>query len=236
MRDPVAEEFVAAIDYDFARFDGLPMLLGTVMRTSLFDRWVADFLAEHPTGTMVEIGTGLNTRYERADNGRARWFDLDLPDVIELRRTFFTDTPRRTMIAASVTDKARADTVAAHSGGPYLFAAEAVLPYLEERDVRDVIGCSPTASPAPCWPSTPPAPATSTPRTSPTRWARSTPGCSGAVPIRHSSPSGDRESKYWPPTRSATFLPRCTTNSRPMSRRCSAASSPSDFPRSRTTG
>jgi hypothetical protein len=61
LRDPVAEELVAAIDYDFARFDGLPMLLGTVLRTSLFDRWVADFLAEHPTGTVVEIGTGLNT-------------------------------------------------------------------------------------------------------------------------------------------------------------------------------
>ncbi|MDO0937728.1 class I SAM-dependent methyltransferase [Streptomyces sp. DG2A-72] len=139
LRDAVAEELVAAIDYDFARFDGLPMLLGTVLRTSLFDRWVTDFLAEHPTGTVVEIGTGLNTRYERTDNGQARWFELDLPDVIELRRTFFTDTPRRTMIATSVTDKAWADTVAAQSGGPYLFAAEAVLPYLEEADVRDVI-------------------------------------------------------------------------------------------------
>ncbi|MDO0911772.1 class I SAM-dependent methyltransferase [Streptomyces sp. DT2A-34] len=140
LRDPIAEELVAAIDYDFARFDDLPMLLGTVLRTSLFDRWVADFLAEHPTGTVVEIGTGLNTRYERTDNGQARWFDLDLPDVIELRRTFLTDMPRRTMIAASVTDEAWADTVAAHSGGPYLFAAEAVLPYLQETDVREVIG------------------------------------------------------------------------------------------------
>jgi O-methyltransferase involved in polyketide biosynthesis len=140
LRDPVAEELVATIDYDFARFDGLPSLLSTVLRTSLFDRWVAHFLSEHPHGTVVEIRTGLNTRYERSDNGRARWFDLDLPDVIELRRTFFTDTPRRTMIAASVTDVAWADTVAAHSGGPYLFAAEAVLPYLPETDVREVIG------------------------------------------------------------------------------------------------
>jgi O-methyltransferase involved in polyketide biosynthesis len=80
------------------------------------------------------------TPIEGADNGRARWFDLDLPDVIELRRSFFTDTPRRTMIAASVTVEAWVDTVAAHSGGPYLFAAEAVLPYLKETDVRDVIG------------------------------------------------------------------------------------------------
>jgi len=140
LTDPRAEEIVAAIDYDFARFDNLPSLTGAVLRTSLFDRWVTDFLAEHPTGTVVEIGTGLNTRFERTDTGRARWFDLDLPDVIELRRTFFTDTPRRTMIAASVTDKAWTDTVAAHSDGPYFFAAEAVLPYLSEADVRHVVG------------------------------------------------------------------------------------------------
>ncbi|MER7408541.1 class I SAM-dependent methyltransferase [Streptomyces sp. NPDC000070] len=139
LADPRAEEIVAAIDYGFARFDDLPSLTGTVLRTSLFDRWVTDFLAAHPAGTVVEIGTGLNTRYERTDNGRARWFELDLPDVIELRRAFFADTSRRTMIAASVTDEAWVETVAAHSDGPYFFAAEAVLPFLTEAQVHHVV-------------------------------------------------------------------------------------------------
>ncbi|MEV5387680.1 class I SAM-dependent methyltransferase [Streptomyces sp. NPDC052721] len=106
LRDTRAEEIVASIDYDFARFDGLPSLTGAVLGTALFDRWVAEFLTEHPSGTVVELGTGLDTRYERVGNGRARWFELDLPDVIDLRRSFFTDTPRRTTIAASVTDPA----------------------------------------------------------------------------------------------------------------------------------
>ncbi|MFD7408447.1 class I SAM-dependent methyltransferase [Streptomyces sp. NPDC059866] len=139
LRDARAEEIVTSIDYDFARFDNGPSLIGTVLRTSLFDRWVADFLAEHPGGTVIEIGTGLNTRYERVDTGRARWFDLDLPDVIDLRRTFFTDTARRTMIASSVTDEAWADSVAAQSDGPCFLAAEAVLPYLPEAEVRKVL-------------------------------------------------------------------------------------------------
>jgi O-methyltransferase involved in polyketide biosynthesis len=139
LRDPRAEEIVASIDYDFTRFDNLPSLLGTILRTALFDLWITDFLTEHPTGTVVEIGTGLNTRYERVDNGRARWFELDLPDVIELRRRFFTDTPRRTTIAASVTDSAWADAVASRADGRYFFAAEAVLPFLPENDVRHVV-------------------------------------------------------------------------------------------------
>ena len=37
---------------------------------------------------MVELGTGLNTRFERTDNGTAHWIDLDLPDTIALRRQF----------------------------------------------------------------------------------------------------------------------------------------------------
>ncbi|MEU0965060.1 class I SAM-dependent methyltransferase [Streptomyces sp. NPDC005917] len=140
LRDARAEEIVASIDYDFARFDNLPSLTGAVLRTSLFDRWVTDFLTTHPTGTVVEIGTGLNTRYERVDHAHARWFDLDLPDVIDLRSSFFTDTPHRTMIVASVTDETWADLVAAQSDGPYFFVAEAVLPFLRETEVRHVVG------------------------------------------------------------------------------------------------
>jgi O-methyltransferase involved in polyketide biosynthesis len=138
LRDPAAEAMVSAIDYDFSRFDGGPSLAGTVMRTHLFDHWVRAFLAEHPGATVVEIGTGLNTRYERTDNGRAHWFELDLPDVIELRRNFFTDTPRRRMLAASVLDEGWTGAPAAR-GGPYFLAAEAVLSYLPEDDVRRVI-------------------------------------------------------------------------------------------------
>jgi O-methyltransferase involved in polyketide biosynthesis len=135
LRDPRAVEMVEAIDYDFARFDGGPSLLGTVLRTALIDTWVDTFLAEHPAGTVVEIGAGLNTRFERLDNGQLRWIDLDLPDSMALRRRFFTETDRRAMLVGSVLDE---DWVAAvkASPGPYFFVAEAVLLYLPEPQVR----------------------------------------------------------------------------------------------------
>ncbi len=59
--------------------------------------------------------------------------------MITLRGNFFADTARRTMIAASVTDEAWAAEVASRTDGPYLFVAEAVLPYLHEPDVRRVL-------------------------------------------------------------------------------------------------
>jgi O-methyltransferase involved in polyketide biosynthesis len=135
--DRRARELVETIDYDFGRFRG-SSLFGSVLRTAVFDGWVRRFLDEHPGGTVVEIGTGLNTRFDRVDNGRVRWFDLDLPDVIELRRRYFTDTARRTMLAGSVLDTDWFDTVAA-APGPHLLVAEAVLLYFPEDQVRRVI-------------------------------------------------------------------------------------------------
>lgn len=37
----------------------------TILRTAALDQWIGEFLAEHPAGTVVEIGTGLNTRFDR---------------------------------------------------------------------------------------------------------------------------------------------------------------------------
>jgi O-methyltransferase involved in polyketide biosynthesis len=136
--DPKAVEMIEAIDYDFSVFDGTMSLVGSVLRTRIHDRWVERWLAEHPTGTVVEIGAGLNTRSERLDNGQARWFELDLPDVIELRHQFFTETDRRRMLAASVLDDTWCDEVLA-TGGPWFLAAEAILIYLQDAQVADVV-------------------------------------------------------------------------------------------------
>jgi O-methyltransferase involved in polyketide biosynthesis len=130
LRDPKAAEILASVDFDWTKYGrgwggGI-----TVLRTAIFDCWVGDFLTEHPGGTVVEIGTGLNTRFDRVDNGQVHWIDLDLPDTIELRRKFFADSSRRRMVAASVLDRDWLPAVR-NSPGPYFFVADGVLPYLE---------------------------------------------------------------------------------------------------------
>ena len=138
LRDPRALEIVRDLNYDFSKWDDGRSAAGAMLRARMFDRYVEDFLAAHPGGTVVEIGCGLDTRFERVDNGRVRWFDLDLPDTIALRRRFFEDEPRRTMIAASVLDTDWMDSVQA-TGGPWMFVAEAVLIYLDAADARRAI-------------------------------------------------------------------------------------------------
>jgi len=138
LQDDKAVEIVESLDYDFSKWKKSQTLKGATIRTRMFDQYVQSFLADHPAGTVVEIGCGLNTRFERLDNGEARWFDLDLPDSLALRRQFFQDQPRRTMLEASVLETDWMETVAA-TGGPWCFISEAVIIYLESAQAQQAI-------------------------------------------------------------------------------------------------
>jgi O-methyltransferase involved in polyketide biosynthesis len=138
LKDPKAVEMVESIDWDFQRFRQRWRVVGCVLRSAMFDEWVKAFLSRHPEGTVVEIGTGLNTRFERLDNGTVHWFDLDLPDVVELRRKFFTDSGRRVTLACSVLDSGWMAAVRL-SPGPYCFVAETVFVYLTEQEVKTAL-------------------------------------------------------------------------------------------------
>ncbi|ASU83250.1 class I SAM-dependent methyltransferase [Nocardiopsis gilva YIM 90087] len=135
IHDPKAVEMVETLDYDFERFRDGGSAVGATARTVMCDAWVRAFLRRNPTGTIVEIGAGLNTRFERIDNGTAHWVDIDLPDSMALRREFFSEGPRRRMVEGSVLDDAWFDTVRAFPG-PYLFVIEGVLMYLDRVEVE----------------------------------------------------------------------------------------------------
>ena len=138
LSDPKAVEIVDQLDYDFSKFKGQRSLRGSSIRTRMFDGLVSSFLEQHPTGTVVEIGAGLNTRYERLDNGRAHWLEMDLPDSMALRRKFFDDTDRRTMVSADVTKTDWFAELRQHPA-PYCFVSEAVLIFLPNAKVDKVL-------------------------------------------------------------------------------------------------
>jgi O-methyltransferase involved in polyketide biosynthesis len=132
--DPKAVEIVNALRPDETQFGGSGSVF-TVARTAIYDYWVRQFLQAHPDGTVVELGSGLNSRFERVDNGTVRWFDVDLPDTVAVRRRFFEDTDRRRTVAASVLDTGWMDAVGA-PGPPYFLVSEGVLVYLRYDEVH----------------------------------------------------------------------------------------------------
>lgn len=115
-------------------------VLAIVLRAREFDRFVKGFLQINPTGVVVHIGCGLDARFERIDNGQVEWFDLDLPEVIELRCKFFKEEGKRHHILPySVFDQSWIEKVKNLHPRPFLFIAEGVLPYSEEADVKELV-------------------------------------------------------------------------------------------------
>jgi len=122
-----------ALTDDFSR-------VAVILKGREFDRFAQDFLTRHPDAVVVHIGCGLDTRFERLDNGRVEWYDLDLPDVIELRRKLVGgEGERHHFLACSVLDSAWLDTVSAHRPRPFLFLAEGVFMYFEEAQVKSLV-------------------------------------------------------------------------------------------------
>ena len=104
LKDEKAVEMINRIDADFSklimhRHDEIAVLL----RMRKFDKHVRDFLARNPDGVVVHIGCGLDTRYERIGDNRVEWFDLDVPEVMELRKKLLaTETSHYHAITSSV--------------------------------------------------------------------------------------------------------------------------------------
>ena len=131
LKDPMAVQMAEAIDWDFQTVGQRPRVLACALRTDAFDAWAGEFLERYPAGTAADLGAGLNTRFERLDNGRFHWFDLDLPDVVNLRRRLFADTERRTTLAGPLLDPGWIAAVR-QCPGPYRFVAETVSTHPEE--------------------------------------------------------------------------------------------------------
>ncbi len=139
-KDEKAVEMVDRIHADFSkliiqRHDEIAVLL----RMRKFDKHVCNFLTRNPDGVVVHIGCGLDTRYERIGNDRVEWFDLDIPDVMNLRKKLIsTEAAHYRAIVLSVFDPGWLAEVERFSPRPFLFIAEGVFPYFEETQLREL--------------------------------------------------------------------------------------------------
>ncbi len=140
VRDPKAVELIDQLECDLSGVQKLKNeQVHYLLRRREFDRLARAFLAEHPAGVIVDLGCGLDTRFERIDNGLVDWFGLDLPEVIVLRKELLEETPRSHFIGCSVLDFSWMEALRGQAGRHILFLAEAVLVYLEEADVKRLV-------------------------------------------------------------------------------------------------
>jgi len=137
--DRKAQEILDRIEYDFTKLR-IPRktIVLLCLRAKKFDAYTREFLARHPRSVVIHLGCGLDSRYTRVNNGEAEWYDLDMPDVIDLRRRFYKETDTYHMIPSSVTEFGWMTEVSSR-GRPVLVIAEGLFMYLKDEEVRALI-------------------------------------------------------------------------------------------------
>jgi O-methyltransferase involved in polyketide biosynthesis len=138
IKDNYAREIMKNIDYDFeAAFARVPVqfTINCVIRAYHLDSALLKVIGKHPDATIINIGAGLDTTYNRIDNGKIYWYDLDLPDSIELRRRLIPETDRNKFIAKSVLNTSWFKDIRVRSSKVFFISA-GVLVYLEESEIR----------------------------------------------------------------------------------------------------
>ena len=123
---------------DFLMGMGKMDVFVATMRARQFDAFTRDFLARNPGGLVVDLGCGLDTRYDRLEDGQLTWLGVDLPEVIELRRRVLPDGERCRTIPRSMLEISWLDEVA-RLDKPVIFLAEGVFPYFSTADVRPLV-------------------------------------------------------------------------------------------------
>ena len=147
--DAKAVELVEKIDYDFSASDMpfvgimlniirkgnlLPMFSLVALMAKQFDDKIKTYITEHPHASVVNIGAGLDATFYRVDNGLIRWYDLDLPDAIDVRRQLLPEPDRVTCIAKSLLDPSWCKDINTRDG--VFMIAEAVLQFFEESEMK----------------------------------------------------------------------------------------------------
>lgn len=126
--------------YDMRTTDMPPFECQSVtIRTKQFDRWVSAFLSKHSNALVLHLACGLDTRVERIEwKTGQRWFDVDLPEVIALRKKYYNaDFHGRgyCLLDADVTDDTWLDELPTDQ--PTAVVMEGLLSYLtEEQSLR----------------------------------------------------------------------------------------------------
>ena len=95
------------------------------------------YLAVHPNAAVVNLGAGLLNVFSRVDNGSARGYNLDFPDVIAVRDQLLPAATREQNIPCDLNDFAWFDQIDATDGA--VFVAAGVFYYFTAEQLKTLL-------------------------------------------------------------------------------------------------
>lgn len=120
------------INAQYSEYDRL-VVLGRIVE---MDKRVRQFIKRYADGTIVNVGSELDTMFSRVDNGRISWYNVDLPERMELRRKLMESRDREVNIDKSILDFTWLDNVKKKPGHAILFVCCDVTKYFDEKRLK----------------------------------------------------------------------------------------------------
>jgi O-methyltransferase involved in polyketide biosynthesis len=103
-------------------------------RAGAFDNIADRFIADNPNCTVINLACGFDTRFWRIDNGKCSYIELDLPEVINLKKELLKEHAGYELIGASVLEPAWIDQVTTNVNTDFLLLAEGLFDWLLQKD------------------------------------------------------------------------------------------------------
>ena len=105
------------------------------LRARQYDYFARSFIEKLPNAAIVNIGCGLDNRFKRIDNGKILYYDLDFPEIIDLKEKIMPPAERYKQIAQSVFEFNWINEIDREH---VFLMAEGVFMYCEPSDVKNL--------------------------------------------------------------------------------------------------
>jgi O-methyltransferase involved in polyketide biosynthesis len=140
--DLKAMEIISELDpkFDTSKFDGGEIAdLGIISRTEILDNEIRKLLKSNKHLSIINIGAGLDTRVSRIKDENISWYDIDLPEVIDLRKKYFSEYEQIKFIPKSVLDPSWTEDIQINPAEFTVIIAEGLLMYFPENKVKQIM-------------------------------------------------------------------------------------------------
>jgi O-methyltransferase involved in polyketide biosynthesis len=135
IKDLKAEEIVNNIDLgDIKNSKYLNMYMA--LRSKIIDDLVNEYINNHFNSTIIHLGCGLDSRVLRVNENYSKWYDVDYKEVIDIRKEFYKENDKYSMISSSILDFSFLDNIKENN---VLIVLEGVSMYLNEEEVKELL-------------------------------------------------------------------------------------------------
>jgi len=138
--DQKAAQFLDKVDTTHLIVEGGEIAtLGILARTKVIDEEVLKLISNQSRTVIINLGVGLDTRFDRIRGASVKWYDIDLPEVINLRKQFIQEEKDIHFIGQSILDSSWVEEIEVSKDDSVIIIAEGLFMYFTESEVRQVL-------------------------------------------------------------------------------------------------